>query len=199
MIKISPKNQKLGLIPSVSVLPGRDCPRCDHCISACYAVRLMRLRPPFRKSLEVNSYWLRERPSESFAEINAYLQWARPRYFRIHVAGDFFSQSYADRWIETARAHPGTQFLAFTATDGEITFNSQPANMEVIYSAWPGVLDSAPPGRRAHVFDPRKGEAPPNGAKVCPDGCDTCGYCFNPGGDIWFIHSAAKPRKRDPQ
>ena len=33
---------------------------------------------------------------------------------RIHVSGDFFSQSYFDAWLEVARQRPNTRFYAYT-------------------------------------------------------------------------------------
>jgi hypothetical protein len=36
--------------------------------------------------------------------------------FRIHEAGDFFSQTYFDAWIEVARQLPGTLFYAYTVS-----------------------------------------------------------------------------------
>lgn len=36
--------------------------------------------------------------------------------FRIHEAGDFFSQAYFDAWLEVARQQPGTLFYAYTVS-----------------------------------------------------------------------------------
>jgi hypothetical protein len=36
--------------------------------------------------------------------------------FRIHEAGDFFSQEYFDAWLEVARKMPGTLFYAYTVS-----------------------------------------------------------------------------------
>jgi hypothetical protein len=36
--------------------------------------------------------------------------------FRIHEAGDFFSQTYFDAWLEVARRLPGTMFYAYTVS-----------------------------------------------------------------------------------
>jgi hypothetical protein len=36
--------------------------------------------------------------------------------FRIHEAGDFFSQEYFDAWLEVARRMPGTLFYAYTVS-----------------------------------------------------------------------------------
>jgi hypothetical protein len=36
------------------------------------------------------------------------------RHVRIHAAGDFFSQSYFDTWLEYCRAHPDVEFWAYT-------------------------------------------------------------------------------------
>lgn len=36
--------------------------------------------------------------------------------FRIHEAGDFFSQAYFDAWLEVARRLPGTLFYAYTVS-----------------------------------------------------------------------------------
>lgn len=36
--------------------------------------------------------------------------------FRIHEAGDFFSQAYFDAWLEVARRMPGTLFYAYTVS-----------------------------------------------------------------------------------
>jgi hypothetical protein len=36
--------------------------------------------------------------------------------FRVHEAGDFFSQTYFDAWMEVARKQPGTLFYAYTVS-----------------------------------------------------------------------------------
>jgi hypothetical protein len=56
--------------------------------------------------------------------------------FRIHEAGDFFSQTYFDAWIEVARQLPGTLFYAYTVS---IPFwlkhkDTLPRNFKVIAS-----------------------------------------------------------------
>lgn len=39
-------------------------------------------------------------------------------HVRIHGSGDFFSQFYFDRWLETIRSHPDVIFWAFTKSIG---------------------------------------------------------------------------------
>jgi hypothetical protein len=55
------------------------------------------------------------------------------KWIRIHASGDFYNQSYVDKWIEIAQRSPKTKFLAYTR-NWEADFSKRPANF-VIYNS----------------------------------------------------------------
>src|SRR5210317_1681177 len=93
-VKISPKNSKLGKIPNVSTIPVKDCGDCDHCRSDCYALKAWRQYPAVRKAWGNNSKAFRQDSAAAVAQVTDYLLKKKPRFFRIHVAGDFLDQTH---------------------------------------------------------------------------------------------------------
>lgn len=53
--------------------------------------------------------------------------------FRIHVAGDFFEQTYVDAWCEVARRFPRAQFWAYTRAF-HLDFSGRPTNVALYAS-----------------------------------------------------------------
>lgn len=178
MAKISDKNSKLGKIPNISLIPVKDCPNSERCKKDCYAKKAWKQYPNVRKAWKHNSQESRKNPDQFFADIRAFLTKKNPEFFRIHVAGDFYSLEYFNQWIELIKEFPGVKFLAFTKAFENI-HSDLPGNFSLILSRWPG--DTAPMepiGPMAWVQDGTETRIPEN-AIQCPGKCDTCGMCWN--------------------
>ena len=174
---ISYGNRKMGAIPSVSLPPITTCrPGCP-CAKDCDAAKLARFRKTVRESYERNlsilsndpdSYWLQVRSAASMTTA-----------FRFHVSGDIPDAAYLQEMAKTARSLPGTKFIAFTKqfelVNGFLSVEELPSNLQIIFSAWPGLaMDNPHDLPEAHViFD--AGDIT-EGMLVCPGNCTEC-YC----------------------
>lgn len=187
-IKIAAGNSKLGpSIPNVSMVPVRDCGNCSACRQSCYALKAWRQYKQTRTAWKHNGDAFRESPYDAVASIHSQLLAKRkpPRFFRVHVAGDFLNQEHVNAWRWLADLWPGIKFLAFTKMH-ELDFSSMPSNFVVYFSQWPGMPDKAPAGAlRAWMQDGTETRVP-DGALECPGNCSTCGACFNLKQDVFF-------------
>ena len=175
-VSISPGNNKMGAIPSVSLPPVITCPAGCPCAAKCYAAKLCRLRPSVRDAYARNLAILREDPAAYWLQVKAAA--SVTRFFRFHVSGDIPDYSYFVNMVDMARDLPGTEFLAFTKRyevvndfithDGDI-----PGNLHVIFSEWPG-LDIDNPHNMPAAAVIFKGEEPRENWKVCPGNCSDC-------------------------
>jgi len=184
LLHISDSNDKLGSAGSVSLRPIADCgENCSHCAKKCYAMKFYRARPSVRNAWDANSRAFRDADNAGDwsvlrAEIDAYLQRRRTmRFFRIHVSGDFLSQSHVDFWRSVARAHKSVKFLAFTKRF-DLSFANLSPNLSIVFSMWPGMPDTAPKGPRCWVQDGTETRVPPT-AIECQGSCESCGMCWS--------------------
>lgn len=113
-VKISDGNNKLGAIPSVSLIPVMDCGNCAICAKSCYDLRNDFIYKEVIKTRAINSAIYHEDPERFFKEIDDYLNYRYPRAFRFHIGGDIQNKWYLDKMCEIARKHKDTKFLAFT-------------------------------------------------------------------------------------
>jgi len=98
----------------------------------------------------------------------------KPKYFRIHASGEFYSQTYVDSWAKIAKANPNIIFYAYTKRINDFDFStlSSLPNFILINSLHFGKLNYGP-----------LSDAPTN-AFVCPHS-DTvrcgieCTYCMS--------------------
>lgn len=177
LVTISPGNSKLGKIPNISLVPVKDCGNCEHCRKDCYALKAYRMYPAVRNAWQRNSAAFRSGDWETIkGEVTGYLRHKKPRFFRIHVAGDFIDKYHFGFWVWIAQRNPETKFLAFTKMH-DLVHAKLPGNFTVILSMWPGM----PKGRkrlpRAWMQDGTETRVPDN-AIECPGICDTCGMCW---------------------
>lgn len=180
---ISDGNSKLGKIPNVSLVPGADCLRGVPCAKAseCYAFKLYAMYRSARASWKGNSLLARANPDAYFGAIDAYLERKRPRFFRWHVAGDILSQDYLAHMVDIARNHPDTKFLAFTKRH-DLDYAAMPANLQVVFSMWPGLeKPAAPKGVRYAWMQDGTETRVPKTAVDCPGLCEDCGMCWSLG------------------
>lgn len=121
---IAEDNTKLGRIANCSLPPGVTCPgKTEFCSGLCTTVKKNgkpgkpRQRCYAQKSWkqypDVRRSWAENMTPEFWPMLNQFLK-RKPELFRIHVAGDFHSLPYILRWVQIAKTHPETTFLAFT-------------------------------------------------------------------------------------
>lgn len=179
-ICISNGNSKLGSIPNVSLIPGRDCGDVP-CKRECYALKAWRQYKDTRAAWTRNSRAAHSDPAEYFGQLRDYLNRKNPRWFRWHVAGDILSQSYLESMKSIASDFPKTRFLAFTKRH-DLRYANLPSNLAIVFSFWPGwgteekVRETGLPiawmqnGEESRV---------PTTAVECPGSCENCAMCWN--------------------
>ena len=188
-ICISTNNSKLGIIPSIALPPGKSCRPKVPCAKSCYARRFMVRYPATRRAYNDNLDCLLQSPIEFFGAINKYLQCFAPRYFRVHVAGDFrisndmqVNQDYLNAWFMVAANNPNTKFLTFTKCYN-LDFSSCPGNFAVLWSAWINYpIPELSEGVRGIAWlQNAAGDETriPSSYVTCNDKCDSCFLCWN--------------------
>lgn len=175
-VSISPGNNKMGAIPSVSLPPVITCPRGVPCAAKCYAAKLCRLRPTVREAYARNLEILLTDPLEYWRQVRFAASVAR--YFRFHVSGDIPGADYLAEMIATAEALPGTDFLAFTKNYAVVNAwfdngGQLPGNLHLIFSEW-GRAEIPNPHNFPTAAVIFKGEEPREGWKVCGGNCTEC-------------------------
>lgn len=138
-VKISDGNNKLGAIPSVSLIPVMDCGNCAICAKSCYDLRNDMIYKEVIKTRAINSAIYHEDPNRYFKEIDGYLDYRYPRACRFHIGGDIQDKWYLDKMCEIARKHKDTKFLAFTkmfdvCNEYLDEGNVIPENMHILFS-----------------------------------------------------------------
>ena len=171
--------------------PGKSCSAaaCSSCLKDCYAMKAYRQYPATRAAWDGNLAATLEDIPAMEAELGMYFsKLSAPRFFRVHVAGDFVTLDYAKMWARVAAAAPSTCFLAFTKCFEIAQQVDWPDNMRIVYSAWPGV-DAPPAGRPIAWMDDGTETRIPENAVHCPGNCENCGMCWNLqdlGRDVYF-------------
>ena len=197
-IHISQGNSKMGAVPSFSLPCGITCSleARTTCYPDCYYRKHCEDRfLEVRKNARDNFFAFLENPERVEEELNKYFSAiTAPRFFRIHVGGDFFSPCYLNMWIRIIKNHPNTNFLAFTKQFDVLTQVLRsgievPKNFSLVLSAWPGVklplyLTSCFP--IAWMQDGTEDRIPDD-AVECDGKCDECGKCWSMDGkDVVF-------------
>jgi hypothetical protein len=180
-------NSKLGNTPNISTMPGLDCGKDVPCRKDCYAQKFL-WRPSVKKAWSENSKMQRRHPDEYFRQITDYLDKKRPKWFRIHVAGDFINQHTLNEWKIIASWYSGTRFLAFTKRP-DLNFGGMPQNLNIRISMWPGWSPPHTMGYLRHPWSPwsffwmqdKLGNETriPKRAFECPGACETCRACWS--------------------
>lgn len=181
--KISNGNSKVGRIPNLSLTPGRSCSpeACKTCLSGgCYAMKSYRQYKNVRAAWDTNTELALNDLATMERDLTAYFgSMVAPRFFRLHVGGDFISREYAEMWARVAAAAPSTNFLAFTKQWDHVRGIEFPGNFSLVLSAWPGTEIPADLRERYSVawLDDGSEEIPAS-AMECPGNCETCGACW---------------------
>lgn len=147
-------------------------------VCECKRLRLQRTRKAWAKNARI----AKANPKRYFSQIANSIADRRPRQFRWHVAGDILSVDYLRQMCRIAVRHPRTQSLAFTKAFNVVNdyedIAALPANLVVIFSAWPRMKIDNPHGHCiAWMQDGTEGRVPKD-ALECPGDCENCGTCF---------------------
>ena len=174
-ISISPGNQKMGYIPSVSLPPVVTCANNCTCAQKCYAARMCRIRKSVQEAYQRNLDILSRDPATYWLQVKAAAMVTK--YFRFHVSGDILNVDYFRNMCQLASDLPGTTFLAFTKkydlVNEYLSSQELPENLKIIFSAWPGMPMNNPHNLPvANVIF--KGQAPADSWKICGGNCAEC-------------------------
>jgi len=183
-ISISDGNIKTGRIPGFSLPPILSCRTGVPCAKLCYALKAWTQYPAVRAAWMRNLQGVLE--GSFFEQMDAALGRIRKDLFRIHVSGDFESQSYLNEWVRLASRHPDKRFLAFTKQS--FNFADCPDNLRIVWSAWPGWNVEPPEGLPVAYVDGLGEDRIPGDAWRCSGRCDDCGACWelDPGEAVAF-------------
>lgn len=182
--KISAGNNKLGTIANISLTPGRTCSpeACKTCLTGgCYAMKSYRMYKNVRAAWDNNTELALTALDVMEGDLMRYFSGVNaPRFFRVHVGGDFVSREYAEMWARVAVANPNTNFLAFTKQWNMIRGIEFPANFSMVLSSWPGTTIPEDLRELYSVawLDDGSEEVPAD-AVECPGNCATCGVCWS--------------------
>lgn len=138
-LSISPGNQKMGAIASVSLPAGTTCNPDAPCYKACYARRLEARRKNVRNAYERNLRLWKFSPEIYKMQCKAAA--ATQRFFRYHVSGDIPDVDYLQMMVDIAKEVPFTRFMAFTKQYSLINdwINKNgplPQNLQILFSVW---------------------------------------------------------------
>lgn len=176
-VHISEGNMKMGKVPSVSLLPIVTCREDAPCIRECYAQKAIRRRDPWIAWAENTAMALND-TERYFKAIWCWLRRYEPSMFRWHVGGDIPDEEYLVYMKDIATRLPDTKFLVFTKKY-DMPFYRTLGNLQVIYSAWPGLEVPPRDGHRVAWLEDDE-RRPSKGVHMCKGSCDECQYCFGP-------------------
>ena len=182
--RISNGNSKLGTIANISLTPGRTCSpeACKTCLTGgCYAMKAYRMYKNTKAAWDANTDLALNDLATMEADLLKYFSGMNaPRFFRIHVGGDFVTREYTEMWARVAAACPSTNFLAFTKQWDNIRGVSFTDNVSIVLSAWPGTTIPEDLRELYSVAWLNDGTAEiPADALECPGNCSTCGVCWS--------------------
>ena len=177
-------NSKLGRniymfnIPAAKDICGRTCPGC---YSIKEQIRFPSVVEARNKRLESSKQ--KDFASTIISEINSLR--TKPKFFRVHASGEFYSQSYIASWIAIAKSFPDITFYAYTKRLKDFDFStlSSLPNFILINSLQFKGLNYGPISQA------------PSSAFVCPSyqgaACgESCTYCQTKvaqANGVWFV------------
>jgi hypothetical protein len=190
-LSISLGNTKLGNVPNFNISPGAACVNPEMCKGTfegrkynCYSVKAARLYPNVRRAWRRNLLLCKNYQARTKRQLHGFFQTTKPHYFRIHSAGDFFSQAYFDMWANLAQDNRFCKMLAFTKAFN-LNMRRRPRNLRIVRSIMPKQkLANVPAGARAFA-----GKRPKHGRIFeCVGSCEHCKHCWNmgPADNVFF-------------
>ena len=197
-VTLSKKNLKLGVMLNFSLVCGESCPgKTDLCSGLCYAAKYGKCFPSTEVAYAKNLDLTLMDPNWAMPIIKT-LAKQNPKYFRLHVSGDFYGPKYIQDWFRIMALFPKTMFLAFTRSwrlprlRKELNLLRKLPNVQIIASCDDEANNSPSGWRTAYMGKPANTE----GYIMCPGygpaelECASCGICFKAmKANVWFpIH-----------
>ena len=196
MVYISQGNRRMS-VPTFSLPAEKTCPGSTHlCRKYCYSKKAEKA---WKNVLPCRMNNMYESNSNKFVDnVVKIIKKRKPKYFRIHESGDFYSQDYLDKWFEIIEKCPEVTFLAYTQCYN-MNFSHKPDNLNLYWTVWPDSKDVPKEGLYAYVVDNGKGKIPKYKTKPtgfnCSKGmgskvkCENCKHCLEGKGNVIFkIH-----------
>lgn len=185
---ISTGNRKTGFaVPSVSLIPVKDCGNCSSCSRLCYDIR-NDMYPSVMDTRARNSAIAHNAVDRYFKEIETACK--AFRFFRWHIGGDILDYRYLLGVIRVAVNNPGCSFLIFTKMYDLVNRFVEaggviPSNLQIIFSDWPGAKMNNPYKfpTSSPVFADGTTAAPAD-AIECPGDCSSCAVM---GAGCWTL------------
>lgn len=144
-------------LPAIKEVCAMEC-------AGCYAIKEQKVYPT---ALSSRMYRYEQSQKDDFVDkIQDELdrRRKRPKMFRVHASGEFYSQEYVDKWTEIAKANPDIVFYAYTKRKKYFNFEQLSGldNFILINSLQYkrlnyGGLDAAPEGAFICPDQPGKG------------------------------------------
>ena len=114
-------NKKISNNCIIFNLPTSVCFGCGKQCAGCYAKKAEYMYPDVLPCRENN---LEETRKSSFiSKMNEKLKRTKKPYFRIHESGDFYNQSYIDKWVQIAKDNSNKKFYAYTKKLSKFDFS----------------------------------------------------------------------------
>ena len=176
-----PRNIAIFNIPEVKTCPGRT----EACEKLCYAIKasiIYHNRVPQQRKRNLQLSISKKFIEVACKELNKY---TKIDTVRIHESGDFYNQTYLNKWIKISNNIPTLVFFAYTKSY-KLDYSKLPKNFIAIYSSdWTTKHYSVQLKNRAIMIQQRKkdniqGKLIFNHKVVfqCPGSCKTCDYCY---------------------
>ena len=128
------------------------CPFADKCVKYCYAQKgaysWSNVKPAFEKRYEITK-------QDNFIELmNKEIKRKKVDFLRVHDSGDFYSNSYIQKWFKIANQNPNVNFYAYTKSIPLFKGLSIPENFDIIFSEGSKVdeLINVETDRHAKIF-----------------------------------------------
>jgi len=171
--KMGPNVMTFSLPPVITCRPSKWCLKGRDGKPRCYALRGRMTWPNVTRSFRRN-YEASKKPNFVDRIVSEIEEKGLP-YFRIHVAGDFYSASYARKWIEIANRCPGVLFRTTTRRVDHVKWMyklDKLPNMSVRES-----IDPISPVPKTKLRVASAGVVLPIRKKImCQDDCEQCGH-----------------------
>ena len=129
------------------------CPFADKCVEYCYAQKgaysWSNVKPAFEKRYEITK-------QDNFIELmNKEIKRKKVDFLRVHDSGDFYSNSYIQKWFKIANQNPNVNFYAYTKSIPLFKGLAIPENFDIIFSEGSKVdeLINVKTDRHAKIFN----------------------------------------------
>lgn len=175
-------NHKLPSTIGIFNLPQRTtCPGATAwCKLHCYAKKAER---SYKQVIPYRQWTFQMSKREDFVEmINAELSRLRKKkHIRIHESGDFYNQTYVNKWYEIIKANPHIRFTFYTKSFALLDFSkirrlkNVNAFASIDMSTPKEVLKKANGWMKAYIYDCNT----PADTFICTGSCKTCSHCYN--------------------